>query len=218
MTHAASRLFFAALVLVLGAGMSAAFLAKRPTVLGFEYISHPLSPATKRVVVNGLVMGDNDISSRSTTGEVPYRGLFSRTLTVEALWYDIVNDTAWRIEFEVDAGDLSTFGTAGDHARLKLLLGPGADVRATTPNPDRLRLIGTGRQDEITPEQDVPVILADLCATPAPRDDPAVARLIAVAGQETMERALEIRQFALDAGWGDASRCAGADGAGQWLE
>ena len=218
MRHAATRLALAALVLVLGAGMSAAFFGKRPGVLGFEYMSHPLAPAVKHVAVNGQVYGRNDISSRSTTGEVPYRGPFSRTLTVEATWFEVLDRTAWRIVFDIDAGALSTFGDAADHARLKVLLGPGADVRATTPNPDRLRLIGLGRQHEITPEQDVPVILADLCATAVALDDPVVARLVEVASRDSLGPALENRENSIRHGRKGGSRCAGDADTDDWLE
>ena len=218
MRHAATRLALAALVLLLGAGMSAAFFGKRPTTISFGYASHPLTPAMKRVVVNGLVMADDVIGSRNTTGEIPYKGPFSRTLEVEATWYDILNETAWRVALDIDAAELSTYGTAGTHAEVNLLLGPGADVRVTTPHPDRLRLIGTGRQDEITPEQDVPVIIADYCATALPLTDAIVAKLIDEAQHVSMDRPMENRENAIRHGRTSGSRCAGDSDTEDWRE
>lgn len=216
MRHAAPRLALAALVLVLSAVMSTAFFVKRPAVVSFDVASHPLAPAIKRVVVNGLELAEADLNNRGTSGEIPYRRMFSRDLDIDVLWYDILADRAYGVAFTVDAGDLSTFDAQGSHAAIEVLMGPGADLRAITPHPQLLRLLHDDRQEQITPEMDIPVTLTALCATPLALDDPRITPLVAVARAAALDRAMENRENAIRHGWTAGSRCAGDADAKDW--
>ena len=87
------------------------------------------------------------------------------------------------VDFGLDARELSTFGEATDYASLLIVAGPVADVTVTTPHTEALRLIGHNRRDEITPEMDVDVVIAEFCANPPTKDPSEDGKLRAAEGE-----------------------------------
>ena len=47
----------------------------------------------------------------------------------------------------------------------------------TTPHPEALRLVGLNRKDEITPEMNLDVVIAERCATTSTEDPSTDKRL-----------------------------------------
>ena len=210
MTPGTGKAVIAATVaLCFSAGMSVAFFSKRPAVLGLQVFSHVSAPAVKQMSQNGQVLLRHSLKGRSQSGGVNYKGAFSSTLSHEYHWYDLIEKKGYVIRFDVDAKDLSTFGEEGDHASLKIVSGPGADVTVTTPHPEQLRLLGLNRDAEITPEMDIPVVLTELCAQELDVSDPIIASLSKNIGEGALARVMEQRKAYLNSTASPVtSRCA----------
>jgi len=183
-------------------GAAAALLAgyllwlDRPGTLSLGYASHASTPSVKQMQVNGQMMVRDSVTGRNETGGGGFAHGFTDRIDFRVLWYDFHENRAWTAEFSVHGRELSTFGNSGDHASLRVKVGPGADVTVTTPNREQLRLIGLGRANELDdadgrplPQYRDPVILRELCARPVPVDDPEIRFMIERA---TLERAFQI--------------------------
>lgn len=97
------------------------------------------------------------------------------------MWYDVTADRYWHHDFDLDTRRFSTFGDASDLGEVRI--GPGADITVTTPHPEALRLVGLNRMDEITPEMDVDVVIAKLCANLSTKDPSEDGRLRVAEGE-----------------------------------
>ena len=63
--------------------------------------------------------------------------------------------------------------TKESHATINIVVGPGADIVATTAHPEVARLIALRMGKELAELQGAdPVVLRELCAEPLPDDDP----------------------------------------------
>jgi hypothetical protein len=177
----------------------------RPGTLSLGYASHASTPSVKQMQVNGQMMVRDSVTGRNETGGGGFAHGFTDRMDFRVLWYDFHQQRAWTAEFSVHGRELSTFGNAGDHASLRVQVGPGADVTVTTPNREQLRLIGLGRADELDgpdgrqlPEYLVPVVLRELCARPVPVDDPEIRFMIERA---MLEKPTHIESAFADRAW-----------------
>jgi hypothetical protein len=163
--------------------------------------------------VNGLPLFDWSLRGRTESRSPGYPGSDKATLAVEIMWYDIPSDRYYQHAFQLDARNLSTFGDRTDHAEVRIVMGPGADITVTTPHPEALRLVGLNRMDEITPEMDVDIVLAELCATASTNDPSADKRLnLTLAEAAEVERATFNRDNWLAANAAPPSRCSAKEG------
>ena len=112
-----------------------------------------------------------------------YQSRFEATISVKLMLHDITVGLYHHVDFGLDARELSTFGEATDYASLLIVAGPVADVTVTTPHTEALRLIGHNRRDEITPEMDVDVVIAEFCANPPTKDPSEDGKLRAAEGE-----------------------------------
>ena len=165
---------------VLGALSTGGMMSKaetRPSQVSIAVEPHGSVLAVMRAVVNGLPLFVSSLQGRTESRSADYPSSDDATLAAELMWYDIAADRYYQLAFDIDARDLSTFGDRTDHAEVRIVIGPGADVTVTTPHPEALRLVGLNRMDEITPEMDVDVVIAELCAALSAGDPSADKRL-----------------------------------------
>ena len=114
---------------------------------------------------------------------VAYQSRSEATISVQLMWHDITAGLYHHLDFDLDARELSTFGEATDYASLLIVAGPVADVTVTTPHTEALRLIGHNPRDEITPEMDVDVVIAEFCANPPTKGPSEDGKLRAAEGE-----------------------------------
>ena len=169
--------------------------SKRPERLSLDVSAHPSAVAVMHMRINDSQMLDSTLRGRNQTGGAPYNGAFSSKLSIDMMWYDLIEEKFYRSQFDVDAKALSTFGGRGDHASLSVEVGPGAAVTISTPGPEALRLIGLNQMDDITPEMDVPVVFLEGCAPEVPADpSPNGILMRALSDQAGVNRAFEKRE------------------------
>ncbi len=143
---------------------------ERPSRVSIDLEPQGSVLAVVRAVVNDLPIVMSSLRGRHEVRSPGYASPFKANLYVQVMWYEFDAALYYHLDFDLDARDLSTFGEAGQHASVSITLGPGADIAVTTPHPEGLRLVGLNRMDDITPEMDIPVKLAELCATPSDTD------------------------------------------------
>lgn len=193
--------------LVLAGGMMSK-AETRPSRVSIAVEPHGSVLAVMRAVVNGLPLFDSSLRGRTESRSPDYPNAEDATLAVELMWYDIPAERYYQHAFDLDARQLSTFGDATDHAEVRIVLGPGADITVTTPHPEALRLVGLNRMDEITPEMDVDVVIAELCATPSAEDTSADKDLRrATVDEIAVDEAIFNRDNWLAQNGAPASRC-----------
>ena len=186
-------------ILFLGFIMGAwLFWLDRPYTLNLNFRSDSSTPSIKQIQVNGHTGMRATVTGRSETGAAGYAHRFTDRMDFSVLWYDLIEERAWQADFSVYGRELSTYGNKRDHARLRIVVGPGADVTVATSNREALRLAGIGRGDDLLgPDQRVlpqyrdPVILRELCATPFPVDDEEIQFMI---HRATTEQSNHIRR------------------------
>ncbi len=200
-----------ALALVgIGAAMVWANTQNRPTALSAGIHTHEADPAALHVRINDLVFVDSTLEGRNVTDGIPYSAALGDDLEVKLWWFNLDSRTHYTASVTLDARSLSTFGEDGTHAALDITVGPGADVEVTTPHPEGLRLVGLNRMDEITPDMDVPVVLAKLCGTVQDGDTSPEGILMRAAGDEgSLAYAAERKENAIRHSGAPVSRCAG---------
>lgn len=180
----------------------------RPSRISIAVEPHGSVLAVMSATVNSLPLFEWSLRGRTETRGPDYPGPGDATLAVELMWYDIPADRYYQLAFDLDARDMSTFGDDSDHAEVRIVIGPGADVTVTTPHPEALRLVGLNRMDEITPEMDVDVVVAELCAQVSADDPSADKRLnLSVAEPSEVERATFNRDNWLGGEAAPAPRC-----------
>ena len=201
-----------AVVGLVAAGGVMSMTPKRPNSLSIDIGSHASVLAVMRAIVNGAPIMKSSLRGRSQTGGLAYQSRFGANLSVQLMWYDITEERYYRHEFDLDVRDFSTFGEVAEHAYVKIIVGPGADITVKTPHPEGLRLVGLNRMDDITPEMDVDVVLAELCASVSPDDPSDDKRLRAAMGDDvSVGAATRNRDNWLSTNTAPQSRC-GAEG------
>ncbi|WP_448479537.1 hypothetical protein [Pseudoxanthomonas mexicana] len=185
----------------------------RPSRVSIAVEPHGSVLAVMSATVNSLPLFEWSLRGRTETRGPDYPGPDAATLAVELMWYDIPADRYYQHAFQLDARDLSTFGDRTDHAEVRIVIGPGADITVTTPHPEALRLVGLNRMDEITPEMDVDVVIAELCATLSAEDPSADKDLRMAMGDEiAVGEAVFNRENWLSGNAAPAPRCPAEDG------
>ena len=185
----------------------------RPSRVSIAVEPHGSVLAVMSATVNSLPLFEWSLRGRTETRGPDYPGPDAATLAVELMWYDIPADRYYQHAFQLDARDLSTFGDRTDHAEVRIVIGPGADITVTTPHPEALRLVGLNRMDEITPEMDVDVVIAELCATLSAEDPSADKDLRMAMGDEiAVGEAVFNRDNWLSGNAAPAPRCPAEDG------
>ena len=185
----------------------------RPSRVSIAVEPHGSVLAVMSATVNSLPLFEWSLRGRTESRGPDYPGPDAATLAVELMWYDIPADRYYQHAFQLDARDLSTFGDRTDHAEVRIVIGPGADVTVTTPHPEALRLVGLNRMDEITPEMDVDVVIAELCATLSAEDPSADKDLRMAMGDEiAVGEAVFNRDNWLSGNAAPAPRCPAEDG------
>lgn len=158
--------------------------AERPDRVSIDIEPQGSVLAVMRAIVNDLPVVMSSLHGRNEVRSPGYASPFEAKLSVQVMWYDVDTARYYQHDFDLDARELSTFGEAGQHAYVSITLGPGADITVTTPHPEGLRLVGLNRMDDITPEMDVPVTLAELCAA-ASDTDPSEDHTLRAAMQDS---------------------------------
>ena len=175
------------LTLVLSGFIMGAWLLwlDRPRTLSLGFHSDSSTPSIKQMQVNGYTGLRASVTGRSETGGAGYAHHFTDRIDFRVLWYDLIEERAWQADFSVYGRELSTFGEKRDHATLRIVVGPGADVHVETSNKEAMRLIGLRRQNELIgpdqktlPQFQIEVVLRELCATPFPVDDEEIQFMI----------------------------------------
>lgn len=185
----------------------------RPSRVSIAVEPHGSVLAVMSATVNSLPLFEWSLRGRTESRGPDYPGPDAATLAVELMWYDIPADRYYQHAFQLDARDLSTFGDRTDHAEVRIVIGPGADITVTTPHPEALRLVGLNRMDEITPEMDVDVVIAELCATLSAEDPSADKDLRMAMGDEiAVGEAVFNRENWLSGNAAPAPRCPAEDG------
>lgn len=185
----------------------------RPSRVSIAVEPHGSVLAVMSATVNSLPLFVSSLQGRTESRGPDYPGPDAATLAVELMWYDIPADRYYQHAFQLDARDLSTFGDRTDHAEVRIVIGPGADITVTTPHPEALRLVGLNRMDEITPEMDVDVVIAELCATLSAEDPSADKDLRMAMGDEiAVGEAVFNRDNWLSGNAAPAPRCPAEDG------
>jgi hypothetical protein len=185
----------------------------RPSRVSIAVEPHGSVLAVMSATVNSLPLFEWSLRGRTESRGPDYPGPDAATLAVELMWYDIPADRYYQHAFQLDARDLSTFGDRTDHAEVRIVIGPGADITVTTPHPEALRLVGLNRMDEITPEMDVDVVIAELCATLSAEDPSADKDLRMAMGDEiAVGEAVFNRNNWLSGNAAPAPRCPAEDG------
>ncbi|MDO5642857.1 MAG: hypothetical protein Q4G26_10805 [Paracoccus sp. (in: a-proteobacteria)] len=85
------------------------------------------------VSLNNRVVIERSQKARNEGGAVNYMEGQGDALDFSVAWYDISDDRGYAGRFRLHASDLSLIGESG-HAAVRIIVGPGADVTATTPH------------------------------------------------------------------------------------
>lgn len=180
--------------------------------MGFSYNLASYVPGAIRVEANGYVI-DRVSTGRNSMGGAYYKTRFSDKMDFRIFWYDAAEKTAWMSDVVIWGRELSAYDEKREVLSLDLVVGPGADVLATTDNQDALRLLREKRTNEITREMNAPVILRQLCATQMPLNDPRIAPLVSTSHDPgdtvsySVDRIMASRDAFIAAGGVIQSRC-----------
>lgn len=201
-----------AVVGLITAGGVMSMTPERPSRVSIGIESHGSVLAVMRAIVNGSPIFMSSLRGRTESRSPDYANRFDTTVSVELMWYDITEERYYHHDFKLDARDFSTFDAEGERAQIYIDIGPGADITVTTPHPEALLLVGLNRMDDITPEMDVDVVLAELCARVSAADPSDDKRLRAAMEDEySLERAIFNRDNWLSSNTAPKPRC-GAEG------
>ena len=173
-----SKWLWGAAAALAGGAMIWGMWPSRPTALGTDISSHISTPAALYLSLNGRVIVNGSIRGRAEGGGATYGSRWGDALNWDLAWYDILAERSYRLKFTISASELSTFGEDGSHATIRIFAGPGADVLATTTDPEVARLIGLRQTDNLPTIEEVPdIALRELCAEPLAADDPFTLRM-----------------------------------------
>ena len=176
-----------------------------PATISSTVAASPVAPAAKRMTLNGVVISERSLQRANQTGGVPYPQ--GGVIEIDVAWLEAESRRAYAATVQVDAARLATFGGRGDHGRLDVLLGPGADVTVTTPAQSELdRAASNAPIDTTTPVAAATTLVAT-CARRLSGSDPRVADLAAGIEDFALRRVLRNRDAFLARNPRPASRC-----------
>ena len=188
----------------------------RPTGLSTDIHSHISTPASLYLSLNGRTVVDGSIRGRGETGGATYGSRWGDALNWDLAWYDILADRSYRLKFTISASELATFGEDGSHATIDIVVGPGADIIATTTDHEVARLIGLRQTEDVSALQKPRIILRELCAEPLPDDDPLAQKLKetsqANGWADQLKESMENRARFLSNNEAPQPRCSGTGG------
>lgn len=184
----------------------------KPGTLSLSFGSHPAVPAIMQMTLNGRVVVEYSQTGRNESGPIEYASGQGDALDFTVAWYDISDDRGYMAEFRLHASDLSIIGRSG-HAALQIVVGPGADVTATTTNEKAAMLIRERRGAELPSVANEPdIVLAELCADRLEAGSPVLSDLKQDADRLKNTRQREYNQLSrqsyLDEHGPLTSRCA----------
>ena len=189
----------------------------RPTGLSTDIHSHISTPASLYLSLNGRTVVDGSIRGRGETGGATYGNRWGDALNWDLAWYDILADRSYRLKFTISASELATLDTKESHATINIVVGPGADIVATTAHPEVARLIALRMGKELAELQGAdPVVLREICAEPLPHDDPLAQKLKetsqANGWADQLKESMENRARFLSNNEAPQARCSGTGG------
>lgn len=159
-----------AIIAVVGVVMSNAQSWPRRLSLGFG--AHPAMSGVMQMKHNGRIVIDHSQKGRNGGGSIEYMPGQGDALDFDVAWYDIFEDRGYEASFRLHASNLSLIGASG-LADVDIVVGPGADITATTVNPQVAKLIREQNGAVLPTLEEAPdIILAELCANPIAEDSP----------------------------------------------
>ena len=176
-----------------------------PSVLGLDVSSHPLAPGVKHAKVNGQVWVDVSLPGSAVTGNVAYGS--GDLLQLELTWLDLLDGKVWRSSVDLPATELPTFGGKGEHASIRVQLGPGADVAVTSGSPAEMALIDAGDADALATTPREEIVLATACASPVAAGDPIIPGLKSGFDEAEREQAMAALERVQSRGETANTRC-----------
>ena len=176
-----------------------------PPTLGLDVSSHSLAPGVKHAKVNGQVWVDVSLPGSAVTGDVAYGS--GDLLQLELTWLDLLDGKVWRSSVDLPAAELPTFGGKGEHASIRVQLGPGADVAVISGSPAEMALIDAGDADALATTPREEIVLATACGSPVPAGDPIIPVLKSGFDEAEREQAMAARERAQSRGETTKSRC-----------
>ncbi|MEO0863378.1 MAG: hypothetical protein AAFY39_02115 [Pseudomonadota bacterium] len=162
-------------VALLGAGVIAVqanIFSKRPEVVGTKVSFHYGTPVVFRLVINGQQLVARRSTTLSDSGAIRFKGWRDRTYDIELTWIETLSKAAFAATVSVPVDDLGSYDTKGRHVVLRLQIGANGAYAVETDSSAELQHIANQTEDQITPEEDQPIRLAQGCATPIPASDP----------------------------------------------
>lgn len=147
-------------------------MGKRPTVLGTSVRADPLHPVIFTLQINDQQIAAQRSKALNDGGEAPYKNRAQTAFDIDLTWIELLTQNSYRAQISVEGAQLSRFDAKGSHADLGLALGPNGALEITTSHPMRLQYLRQGKDDLITPEMDIPLVLAKTCADPIAKSDP----------------------------------------------
>lgn len=172
-----SKWVWGMVALVAGGVMIWGLWPSRPTALSTSIHSHVSTPAALYLSLNGREIVNGSIGGRNEGGGATYGSRWGDALNWDMVWYDILEERSYKLEFTISAAELSTFGEEGKHAMIDIIAGPGADITVTTTDSEVARLIGLRQTNDISALQKPRIVLRELCAEPLAADDPFTLRM-----------------------------------------
>lgn len=138
----------------------------KPRSLTLNFGAHRAVSAIMQLSLNDRMVIDRSQKGRNEGSAIDYMDGQGDALDFAVAWYDIANDRGYAARFRLHASDLSLIGESG-HAAIRIVVGPGADVTATTTNAEAARLIRERRGGELPSFAGAPdIVLAEVCADP----------------------------------------------------
>lgn len=163
--HFVLALLAATAVVAIG-GMSG--IQGKPGTLTLNFGAHQAVSAVMQLSMNDRVVIERSQKGRNEGGPINYIDGQGDALDFAVAWYDVSDDRGYAAKFRLRASDLSLIGKSG-HAAVRIIVGPGADVTATTTNAEAARLIRERRGTELPSVANEPdIVLAEICAEPLP--------------------------------------------------
>ena len=148
-----------------------------PRSLTLNFGAHRAVSAIMQLSLNDRMVIDRSQKGRNEGSTIDYMDGQGDVLDFAVAWYDIADDQGYAARFRLHASDLSLIGETG-HAAVRIVVGPGADVTATTTNAEAARLIRERRGGELPSLAGAPdIVLAEICADALGDESPVLQSL-----------------------------------------
>lgn len=152
-------------------------LKNQPKTLSLSFGAHPAVPAIMQMSLNGRVIVEQSQKGINESRPIEYLDGQGDVLDFKVAWYDIFDERGYEADFQLNAYDLSLIGQSG-HVALRIIVGPGADLTATTTNEKAAALIRERHGFELPSVANEPdIVLAQLCADRVRIADPLLVAL-----------------------------------------